>query len=56
MRYPGHTMPQNFEQKNRKMTIFKANLRLVKIVIVQKSYWVIIYRPLSVRKCQNLGI
>jgi hypothetical protein len=31
---PGHTRLQNFGQKNRKMTIFKANFRLVKIVIV----------------------
>ena len=53
---PGHTRPQNFGQKNRKMTIFKANPRLVKIVIVQKSYWLTILGPLSVKKCQYLGL
>jgi hypothetical protein len=35
---PGHTRPQNFGQKIRKITIFKTNPRLIKIVIVQKSY------------------
>jgi hypothetical protein len=48
--------PQNFRQKIRKMIIFKANPRLVKIIIVQKSYWLTIFGPLSVRKWQNLGL
>jgi hypothetical protein len=40
MFFPGKKIPgpQNFGKKIRKMTIFKANTRLVKIVIVQKSY------------------
>jgi hypothetical protein len=36
------------------MTIFKASPKLVKIVIVQKSYWFTIFGPLSVWKCQKL--
>jgi hypothetical protein len=35
---PAHTGPHNFAQKIMKMNIFKAKLRIVKIVIVQKSY------------------
>ena len=53
---PGHTRPQNFGPKNSKNDHFKANPRLVKIVIVQKSYSLTIFGPLSVRKCQKLGI
>jgi hypothetical protein len=34
----GHTRPKTLNKKNRKMTIFKANSRLVKIAIVEKSY------------------
>jgi hypothetical protein len=54
--FPGYTRSQNFGQKNRKMTIFKAIPRLVKIVIVQKWNWFTIFGPLSTRKCQNLGL
>jgi hypothetical protein len=43
-------------KKNRKMTIFKANSRLVKIAIVEKSYWLTIFGPLSLKKCQKLGL
>ena len=35
---PGHTRPKTSNHKNGKVAIFKANFRLVKIVIVQKSY------------------
>jgi hypothetical protein len=38
------------------MTIFKANPRLVKIVIVHKSYSFTIFGPLSVEKGQNIGL
>jgi hypothetical protein len=36
-KFPGHTRPQNFGEKNRKMTIFKANSRLVKNSYCSKS-------------------
>jgi hypothetical protein len=42
--------PKTSVEKIRKMKIFKANLRLVNIVIVQNSYWRTIFGPLSVRK------
>ena len=48
--------PKTLDKKIRKMTIFKANPKLVKLVMVQKSYSLSIYGPLSVRKCQNLGL
>ena len=54
-KFPGHTRPQKLEQKNPKNYQFTANPRLVKIVIVQKSYSLTIFGPLSVRKCQNLA-
>jgi hypothetical protein len=48
--------PKTSDKKIQKMKIFKANPRLVKIVIVQKSYWHTILGPLFVRKCQKLGL
>jgi hypothetical protein len=51
-----HKAPKIWTKKTEKMTIFKANFRLAKIVIVQKSYLLTIFGPLSVRKCQNLGV
>jgi hypothetical protein len=59
---------KKFLATNWKMNICKANFRLVKIVIIQKSKWLTKYchfdfciitifekKSLSVRKCQNLG-
>jgi hypothetical protein len=48
--------PRTSDKKIRKITTFKANPRIVKIVIVQKSYWLTLFGPLSVRKCQKLGL
>ena len=49
---PGHTRPQNFGQKNRKMTIFKANPRIVKNsyspkIILTYNIWTFIYKKMS---------
>jgi hypothetical protein len=46
-----HTRP-----KNTKKAKFKDNFRLVKIVIVQKSYLLTIFGLLCVKKYQKLGL
>jgi hypothetical protein len=46
--------PKTLDKKIRKNDQVTANFSLVKIVVVLKSYWLKI--PLSVRKCQKLGL
>jgi hypothetical protein len=50
--FPGHTKPQNIGQKNPKMTIFKANPRLVKSsycpkIILTYNIWTFVYQKMS---------